>query len=198
MCESREVKSGRTHFLLAFCDSFVVTLVFSPLVVGFWRGTWTLSDVYLFPDNPAVSAWTSALFGIAVNLTLYFLQSFFKECLDGCHLAVYVLCSRVYTYVFGVSSVNYWRGVWHLLNVYTGTGVTSCVSSAAVGLTLLLLLRSSRRIHCPPAVIDHDVETKHFHCSTRFETKVTQNLSYLSTIFKFKVMLNLPYLSTKL
>ena len=32
----------------------------SLLVVAFWRGTWVLCDVYLYPQNPARSAWVRA------------------------------------------------------------------------------------------------------------------------------------------
>lgn len=44
--------------------TFAIVIGFA--VVAFWRGVWGLLDVYLFPDNPSLSLWLSALLGIAI------------------------------------------------------------------------------------------------------------------------------------
>ncbi len=45
-------------------------------VVAFWRGTWGLMDLYLFPDNPTLSHSASLLLGIGI---LYVTHRIFME-----------------------------------------------------------------------------------------------------------------------
>ena len=44
-------------------------------VVSFWRGTWGLMDIYLFPENPTLSFSASFLVGfIVLYLTHYIIR----------------------------------------------------------------------------------------------------------------------------
>lgn len=47
-------------------------------VVSFWRGTWGLMDIYLFPNNPALSYSTSFAIGFII---LYVTHYVIKELL---------------------------------------------------------------------------------------------------------------------
>ena len=159
----------------AFCflDSFVVSFVFGPLTVAYWHGTWALLDLYIFPNNENLSSWISLFIGGTICSSFYLLQSFFREASEKWNCFLWILFTRCYSYVFGIGIVNYWRGVWYLINIYTGTGVVSSIVSAIVGLGLLLILRVSRTVHAPPCVIDYDVGPTYFDCRTRFKAKVT-------------------------
>lgn len=42
------------------------TLLIGISVVSFWRGTWGIMDVYIFPDNYSISSWISIAIGLAV------------------------------------------------------------------------------------------------------------------------------------
>ena len=46
----------------------ITILVAATAVVMFWRGVWGLLDVYLFPENQAVSFIVSIIIGIALML----------------------------------------------------------------------------------------------------------------------------------
>jgi len=37
-------------------------------VISFWRGLWGLMDIYLFPNNYALSLWISVFVGIVILL----------------------------------------------------------------------------------------------------------------------------------
>ncbi len=43
---------------------FAILIAFA--VISFWRGVWGLQDYYLFPDNTALSLWSSVLIGLAI------------------------------------------------------------------------------------------------------------------------------------
>ncbi|MEX2650370.1 MAG: hypothetical protein WD673_15285 [Alphaproteobacteria bacterium] len=46
----------------------IVALVAALGIVGFWRGTWLLLDIYLFPGNPVLSGVVSLLAGLGLLL----------------------------------------------------------------------------------------------------------------------------------
>jgi hypothetical protein len=39
-------------------------------VVSMWRGLWQLMDIYLWPDNPKRSNWTSFIVGFILIVTV--------------------------------------------------------------------------------------------------------------------------------
>jgi hypothetical protein len=41
-------------------------LVIAFAVVSFWRGIWGLMDLYLFPNNFALSFWISTILGVII------------------------------------------------------------------------------------------------------------------------------------
>ncbi len=43
---------------------FAIIIAFA--VISFWRGVWGLQDYYLFPENVALSLWTSVLIGLGI------------------------------------------------------------------------------------------------------------------------------------
>lgn len=45
-------------------------------MVAFWRGAWRLMDLYLFPTNLEISAWTSIAIGL---LILWLTQRLIKK-----------------------------------------------------------------------------------------------------------------------
>jgi len=54
----QKIKSKHSKILFAVVIGFAV--------ISFWRGVWGLMDIYLFPDNYALSLWISVIAGILV------------------------------------------------------------------------------------------------------------------------------------
>lgn len=44
----------------------IAAILIGSAVVMFWRGMWGLLDLYLFPDNPAISYITSLIVGFVI------------------------------------------------------------------------------------------------------------------------------------
>ena len=162
----------RTETACWVLDVLLSAFIFAPLVVAYWRGTWILMDT-VFTKHPDISAWVSLAFGAFLVPSCYFLQTSFKLHLNQKNKFIWFFGNHIYTYVFGYGIVNLWRGVWNLLNIYTGTGIPSCVVSFSIGTGCMLLLRCSRNLQAPPGVVSLDVGPDVFTCTTRYKTKAS-------------------------
>ena len=57
-------------------------LTFGPIGVGvtlYWRGMWTILDMYLFPNNNLKSAWTSLLLGICTGILCHSISIYYSR-----------------------------------------------------------------------------------------------------------------------
>ncbi|XP_028030331.1 uncharacterized protein LOC114243147 isoform X1 [Bombyx mandarina] len=102
---------------------YVLDCVFSVSVVGslvvfVWRGSWALLDIFILPDNLVKSLWISLALGYALVIMTFSLQV--PMCWAAARLrgAPRLLLADVYHLVSFFATVNVWRGVWGLLNVY--------------------------------------------------------------------------------
>jgi hypothetical protein len=50
-------------------EKAIFTILIAFAIVAFWRGTWGLLDVYLFPENYALSSLISVATGIIILLS---------------------------------------------------------------------------------------------------------------------------------
>jgi hypothetical protein len=41
-------------------------------VIAFWRGVWGLLDIYLYPNNPELSFWTSIAIGLFILVATHY------------------------------------------------------------------------------------------------------------------------------
>lgn len=57
---TRETKEKRS------LRKVIHTVIIAFAIVAFWRGTWGLMDLYLYPDNPLLSFSISILIGILI------------------------------------------------------------------------------------------------------------------------------------
>jgi hypothetical protein len=60
-----ERKSKKGH-------KIITAIICGFALIIFWRGVWGLADIYLFPENPALSASISIIIGISI---LYLMDS---------------------------------------------------------------------------------------------------------------------------
>ncbi|XP_041373465.1 uncharacterized protein LOC121386581 [Gigantopelta aegis] len=123
-------------------DFLISNLVIGPLVVFYWRGTWELLDMHLLPESPKLSNWVSLIIGVVIGVASGLLQSAFCRVSLRFSPAVFVIFSRVYGYVLAFGVVNHWRGVWLLLNAYTGNSWLSPMLCLVIGSGLLFAFLS--------------------------------------------------------
>jgi len=120
--------------VLFILDNLLSALVIGPLVVFYWRGTWELLDVYLFPDNKEASGWTCTSVGNVGLLCIVYLQNPLARWLRVDNPLHWLLGFHLYTYVLGALNVCHWRGLWVLLDHYTGVSLISSWITFAIGI----------------------------------------------------------------
>ena len=75
--------------------------------------------------------------------------------------------------------VNHWRGVWSVLDYYTGIGWTTASVSLAVGVCGLIALRAFRNILAPPVVLIVDGPKDYFIFPTMFRAVNLYRILYI-------------------
>lgn len=190
------------YLLFGILDCFISTLIVGPAVIGYWRSVWLLLGLYIFPENPLVSNIISTVLGNLGHLVFTLSQGFLKKHLHPSrNKFLFYVCSRFYTAVYAFICVNWWRGPWNLLDLYTGTEVTSVVFITTISIAALVAMRTLRNVSAAPCGIMLDTAESYFEVVTMFRVvsdllptrrpavKIPQ-LKYLSIkCFKFKMLL---------
>ena len=159
--------------LLAVIDSFLSVIIFAPLVVGYWRGCWQLTEHYLLPNDTERSLWTSFAIGTVPGLFFCLAQVALEKLFDfGKRPTLHLIASRIYTIGYCVISVNHWRGVWAAWDFYTGISWISGLTSALLGIFFLSITRGLVNILAPPFIVVTDHPDGYFSVQTQFGTKV--------------------------
>ncbi|KAG7306224.1 hypothetical protein JYU34_008827 [Plutella xylostella] len=99
-------------------DCIFSVAVVGSLVVFVWRGSWALLDIYLFPDDLAKSYWTSLIGGYVLVAITFLLQAPLRWAAARLHGAARLLLADLYHLLSFLATVNVWRSVWGLLDLY--------------------------------------------------------------------------------
>ncbi|CAF4894117.1 unnamed protein product [Pieris macdunnoughi] len=152
---TRFQKSSKETALYILDCVFSATVVGS-LVVFVWRGLFALIDIYLYPDDPAKSCWTSLVVGYSVVVVTFSLQAPMRWAVARLQGVPRLLIADVYHLLSFASTVNVWRGVWGLLDIYflPDSPHLSNWSCLIVSLALLMLLNCSNSILVRGVYID--------------------------------------------
>ncbi|XP_049834893.1 uncharacterized protein LOC126278683 isoform X1 [Schistocerca gregaria] len=134
--------SRSQHGVLWVLDCAFSVLVVGNLIVFTWRGVWTLLDLYLYPDDQLWSAIASLVLGYGVVLVAFALQLPLSLAVGRLQGASRLLAADLYHLVSFFGTVNVWRGVWNVLEIflleeYPELGCWVC---ATLPLFLLMLL----------------------------------------------------------
>jgi hypothetical protein len=155
-------------------DLVVTTVLVTPLVIGQWRGTWMLTEYYRVPW------WASFLTGTILHflfaLLKDILQDYFSRTRNGCMKlspVILFVVSRTYTWVFGIACISHWRGIWIMLDEYTGRQISPVIAVSLVSLAMLSTMKTLRNISTSPFSIDVDGLEPGFAFPTMFRTSVS-------------------------
>ena len=88
------------HPLAVVGDSILSMCFVAPLVVGYWRGTWELLKMYLYPNDMATSCWISLAFGCSTLCLVTWLQNGLQSIITQQSGCIYFILSRLYTVIF--------------------------------------------------------------------------------------------------
>ena len=140
------------RFSLLFCKkvlNLIIILCFiTPAVVNYWRGTWYILDLFVFPADKVFSASLTFTASFGTIFLLMLVEDYIKEFLDerkarkGLYLVLF--------YLLAFLSVTSWRGLWMLLDLYTSTALASAFVSHVVGFLIVLCTKTSSSIIAIP------------------------------------------------
>lgn len=187
-----KVSRKRKKHAMSLMDTMLTLVVVTPLIVGQWRGTWELMNIYehVFP------AWESFIFGASLHLCFavvrHSLQDLIKFKTNSWIKSAFAyFLRRLYTYLFAAACIIHWRGGWIIFDEWLGIDllpdgrvadkkVLPIVGSVFAGILIILgLLRSYRNILAAPFVIGLDTKSTAFDFPTRFQTTVSTIYAFL-------------------
>ncbi|XP_031335024.1 uncharacterized protein LOC116164911 isoform X2 [Photinus pyralis] len=165
-----DTKSGTFNFPTRFNTKieekttlYVLDCLFSVFIIGtlvvfVWRGAWVLVDIYLFPENEYWSAWGSLVLGYTIVAIAFLLQPMMRWICDRISGLLRLLVADVFLFFSFVGTVNVWRGIWNLLNLYflPENMELSAWITHWVCLILLILLKCSNTLLVRGVYIDAD------------------------------------------
>uniref|UniRef100_A0A1B0CBC9 Uncharacterized protein n=1 Tax=Lutzomyia longipalpis TaxID=7200 RepID=A0A1B0CBC9_LUTLO len=175
--------------LLDFLDTILSTVVVGPLVISYWRGTWNLMDLYLFPNNTILSAYASLTIGVVGHIVFTLCQDTLKQLHPNHHRITFYVISRLYTAVYGVICINGWRGGWQLIDSYTTPKVSTVLIFTTLPALCLTFLKTLRNLSAAPFTISIDTPNEYFDVQTMFKTSGSRQPLYYILDCCFSVLI---------
>lgn len=172
---------------LVFLDVMFSSVIAAPVVVAYWRGSWNLMNIALFPvephEKPIMSAITSMLIGTIGHFVFYYYQGKFSKTFHpDKHRITYMIFSRIYTAIYGIVCVNGWRGGWTLMDIYiTNKTVPMYFSILMISCVLLAFCKCLRNITASPFAISTDHSKDYFAVPTMFKSSVWGNFGHFDS-----------------
>ncbi|KAL1463511.1 hypothetical protein WDU94_015257 [Cyamophila willieti] len=170
---------SKAHYcLLSILDILIGTLIITPLVITYWRGTWGLFETYVFPKSLLFSSLTSVAIGFGILFVFNLFQKKIKDTLNpDIHRLVYYILSRLYTKLFSIACVNSWKGIWGILDLLLDENdATITVVSVMFAFILLIPMKTLRNLSAPPFAIVTDRYQGYFDVPTLFRVRASQNI----------------------
>ncbi|KAI5639909.1 fuseless domain-containing protein [Phthorimaea operculella] len=166
--------------LLQWADVVFASVVVTPASVAYWKSTWTLMDLYIYPDDPMTNAAACAIFGLCFSVFLCMFQSQFSKYIspDRGRVTYYVL-SRLYSEVAGVICIGAVKGVWDLMDSCAGDSFSSVLWTTSAAILALAALRTLRNICAIPFVVVLDTPQDHFDVPTFFRKNTKETMQYI-------------------
>lgn len=172
-CMLRTSPQNAYNNFISLLDILISSFIVAPLAVGYWRGTWNLSVLLIYPHDPVRAGVTCAIVGLTGQILFNYYQETFKRILDpDKHRLTYYILSRIYTYVFGLCCVLTWSGIWTLVAEYITLQPTPMAICTCISLTCLCLVRGLRNIFGVPFYIAVDNPNEYFTVRTMYQRVV--------------------------
>ncbi len=111
--------------------------------MNYWRGTWYILDLFVFPDDEVLSASMTFTASFGAIFLIMLVEDYLKEFLNERKARIRKTLYLVLFYPLSFLIVASWRGFWMMLDLYTTTSLTSACVSHAVGFLIVLSLKTT-------------------------------------------------------
>lgn len=168
-----ETRNTMHNAFLVFLDVAFASVIVGPVVVIYWRGTWNLMTLWLYPDDVAMSAIGSCFIGTIGHFVCFYCQDALSKHVDkNRNRLTFMIVSRLYTAIYGLICVNGWRGPWALLDIYSTDSVSSLLLTILIATVLLIICKGLRNITSAPFGVSTDHSKDYFVAPTMFKSSV--------------------------
>lgn len=172
-CLLRGAPNNAYTHCLSLLDILISSVVIAPLAVAYWRGTWNMSLILIYPDDPVRAGYTCTILGMWGQFLFNYYQATFKRCLDpNKHRLCYYIASRMYTYIFGWCCILTWSGIWLLVAEYVTLESVPMGILTGIAFAALCLLRGLRNIFGVPFYMALDTPPDYFTVRTMYQKGV--------------------------
>lgn len=162
----------RTELCLRLADTAWSCFVITPLCVFYWSGTWKLVDKYIFPENNQTSMYISLGIGAPIGICGYLILPLMaKHVTPACEVK-HIIISRVFTFIYAFGILNYWRGIWNIMDHFVGKHVTLSLVCFFGAVALLILLRALSSASSAPYTIAKDHRSDFYQAKPLFRSQV--------------------------
>ncbi len=165
--------SHKRILCLKVADTLWSWLVVGPLCIFYWSGTWKIMDNYVIPDNAYISGYVSLGIGATVGFFSYIIFPLLKDTIIVEWSLHHVLISRILIYIHNFGILNFWRGIWQVMDGLVGKDVRWVSIIVGVSLLTLLLLRAVSNCIAVPFVVNLDTSTDFYSTYPRFRSEVS-------------------------
>lgn len=167
----------KSKFLLEAFDKLFSLVILPPFIIGYWRGTYNLLDIFLYKNNHEIRSWIFIIIGIIGNFFLTFYQRQIKLFLNPeINQIRYLIGSRIYTIISSIICINGFRSVWLLIEIYITSNIKEMmIILIFVVLILLGAFKGIRNILDTPYYLVRDCYEHFFDIPTRFKMSVKKS-----------------------
>jgi len=180
----------RRELLLSLADLLWSALVVAPLVVLFWRGTWDVLDLVIYPPNTGgdaaenlsrrqLSGLVSYLLGLFSRIFLDLIKFHLKEFLNRRPTLMQTLGGLVYRGIYAFSGVAFWRGIWDLMIEDVGLQTFWLICILVASVLVLSFSRTTRTLVGSPLGLLIDTHDNTFESYTFFRRTPATKLWFL-------------------
>lgn len=167
--------------LLEAFDKLFSLVILPPFIIGYWRGTYNLLNIYLYTNNILLRSWIFFIIGIIGNFFLTFYQRqiklFFNPKINKIR---YLIGSRIYTIISSIICVNGFRSLWHLIDIYITSNIKQMLIINILAVVIILgAFKGIRNILDTPYFLVKDCYKKYFVIPTRYQMSV----KYIKNMF---------------
>lgn len=165
--------------LLSLADLAWSSLVVAPLVVLFWRGTWDILSLWVYPKFSALDSPHNAarleksglvcfVVGLVLRILLDLVKPFLGEALQPKGKIIKHLGRLVFTGLYSVGGVSFWRGTWYLMRLDVGEKTVPLLVVLVGGVAVIIFSKISRTLMSSPLSLCQDSHDATFEVSSFF------------------------------
>ena len=149
MKRSQRGRSKKMAFMFVTSLNLIFILcLITPAVVNYWRGTWYILDLFVFPEDEVLSASITFTASFGTMFLIMLVEDYLKRFLNERKARKVLYLVLFYPLTFMI--VTSWRGLWMMLDLYTTTCLTSACVSHATGFLIVLSLKTTYSIIAIP------------------------------------------------